>query len=156
MSLEPMLLDQSLTIASTIAPAEAPAIGATPDPAKLPEGKVLAFNFIFDPTAPRPTDVWQAIGSVEQAIEMSGNMYKDRLWALGMAEEKCDELRKYLLEMAAERRHVYQDGEKAGQQTFEFQQLGKRYETWMTLISFLGPFRYELEQLANMSEFANL
>lgn len=152
MSLEPMLLDQSLH--TQTGTADAPGIGGRPDLAKLPEGKILAFNFIFDPTQDRPTDVWQAISSVEQVIEGSGNMYRDRLEALRAAEEQTAVLRQYMLELAKEGRHVYTDGKEAGHQTFEFQVLGKRYTNWMTFISFLGPFRYELEELASLHSLA--
>lgn len=156
MSFEPMLLDTNLSTTDAVASETAPAIGATPSPVQLPPGKVLAFNFVFDPDAPRPTDVWEAIAATTQVIEMSGNAYADRLESLAMAEEQIEVLRKYLLAMACEGRHVYGDGEKVGQHTFEFQQLGKRYEKFMAFISFLGPFRHDLRALHEQSQLGNL
>lgn len=156
MSFEPMLLDTNMTTTAVAVSEAAPAIGATPPPVQLPPGKVLAFNFLFNPNDPRPTDVWQAIEATPQAIEMSGNAYKDRLESLALAEEQVETLRAYLLAMASEGRHVYTDGDNAGHHTHEFKFLGKRYETFVAFISFLGPFRHELRELYEQSVLGNL
>jgi hypothetical protein len=146
-SMEPMVLERLVMPES-----EYPPIGLTPDPPIRPaDSRDLIFNFLVDLNQPPPKDVWEAVRMTEQALEMSGNGYIDRVQALDMSAEQCMVLHAIMTQVLTNRDHLDKDGNI----TAWWKSMATRYARFKKFNDYLAPFREELLVLGQQSSVSS-